>query len=305
MILKNSPSNEQNVSLPKITIVTPSYNQGHYLEETFKSILDQDYPNLEWFVVDGGSKDNSLALIEKYKKHFTWWVSEKDRNHPHALNKGYAKATGDVFCFVNSDDTLDPGVLHYVGKQFTNPDVHWVVGWAKYFDDNGDQWYYPPKAVNRKADWLIANPVPQIASFWRTNVKDKIGDFTEKYLWSFDYEYWLRMYFVGGYRPMMARRCMGGFRLQPNSKTVSKPENYIPDNKGLQEEYGKHLTPAERALVKRGLKKKENRREQDLAWRYLKEGDPVKARKHAIAALSRGPFDVDAWKVAYCTVRGR
>src|ERR687895_758048 len=222
------------MSLPKITVVTPSFNQGHYLEATFKSVIAQEYPNLEWLVVDGGSKDNSVELIRKYEKHFAWWVSEKDRNHPHALNKGYAKATGDVFCFVNSDDTLDPGVLHYVARQFADPEVHWVVGWAKYFDDNGDQWYYPPKSVHRKVDWLIANPVPQIASFWRTSVKDKIGDFTEKYLWSFDYEYWLRMYFVGGYRPRMARRCMGGFRLQPNSKTVSKPENYIPDNKGLQ-----------------------------------------------------------------------
>src|SRR5688500_14958549 len=210
MILRNSPSHERNVSLPKITIVTPSYNQGHYLEETFKSILDQDYPNLEWFVVDGGSKDNSVDLIRKYQKHFAWWVSEKDRNHPHALNKGYARATGDLFCFVNSDDTLEPGVLHYVAKQFTDADakgepIDWVVGWAKYFEDNGDEWYYPPKDTHRAIDWLIANPVPQIASFWRTNVKDKIGDFTEKYLWSFDYEYWLRMYFKGD----TARRSFG------------------------------------------------------------------------------------------------
>ena len=72
------------MSLPKITVVTPSFNQGHYLEATFQSVIAQEYPNLEWFVVDGGSKDNSVELIKKYEKHFNWWVSEKDRNHPHA-----------------------------------------------------------------------------------------------------------------------------------------------------------------------------------------------------------------------------
>ena len=292
------------MSLPKITIVTPSFNQGHYLEATFKSVLVQEYPNLEWFVVDGGSKDNSVDLIKKYEKHFAWWVSEKDRNHPHALNKGYARATGDIFCFVNSDDTLDPGVLHYVAGQFTDG-VDWVVGWAKYFDDAGDEWYYPPKAVHRPVDWLIANPVPQIASFWRTNVRDKIGDFTEKYLWSFDYEYWLRMYFKAGIKPKMVRRCMGGFRLQPNSKTVSKPENYIPDNKGLLEEYGAFLTPAQRAHVKREIKKKNNRMIQNQAWAALKEGDPKKARKAAFAAVSDMPLNFEAIKTAYCALRGR
>lgn len=293
------------MSLPKITIVTPSFNQGHYLEETFKSILVQDYPNLEWFVVDGGSKDNSLDLIRKYEKHFAWWVSEKDRNHPHALNKGYAKATGDIFCFVNSDDTIDPGVLHYVAKQFKDPKVDWVVGWAKYFDDSGDEWYYPPKATDRAVDWLIANPVPQIASFWRTSVKDKIGDFTEKYLWSFDYEYWLRMYFKAGMRPKVARRCMGGFRLQPNSKTVSKPENYIPDNKGLLEEYGAYLTPAQRAYVKKEIKKKVNRNLQTQAWVALKSGDTRKARQVAKAAVVERPLSIEAWKTAYYAYKAK
>ena len=290
-------------TLPKITVLTPSFNQAQYLEQTIRSILIQEYPNLEWFVIDGGSKDGSVDVIKKYQKHFAWWVSEKDRNHPHALNKGYARATGEICCFVNSDDVLDPGVLHYVAKQFADG-VDWVVGWAKYFDDNGDEWYYPPKEVRRPVDWLAANPVPQIASFWRTSVRDKVGDFTEKYLWSFDYEYWLRMYFKGGYRPRIARRCMGGFRLQPNSKTCSKPENYIPDNKGLLEEYGEFLTPVQRAHVKRELKRKANRQLQTRAWIAIKQGDPQEARKHAMAAVSDLPTSLEAWKTAYFALRG-
>lgn len=310
-------------TLPKITVITPSFDQAHYLETTFKSIISQEYPNLEWFVVDGGSTDGSVDLIKKYEKHFAWWVSEKDRNHPHALNKGYAKATGDVICFVNSDDTLYPGVLNYVGQKFTDPKVDWVVGWATYFNDPpeqplnktkgkahppivgyGDEWPYPPKAVERPIDWIVSNPVPQIASFWRTSVRDKIGDFTEKYLWSFDYEYWLRMYFKGGYRPTMGRRCMGGFRLQANSKTVSKPENYIPDNAGLMKEYGAYLSPKDKAKLKGEMAKKQARLARDRAWLALKMGDQKAARKHAFSAIAQRIGSIDSWRAAYCALRG-
>ena len=159
----------------KITVVTPSFNQGRYLEETLLSIIRQKYPNLEWFVVDGGSTDNSLDIIRRHEGHFAWWVSEKDRNHAHALNKGYSRATGDVFCFVNSDDTLEPGALNYVARQFRDPGVKWVVGWAKYFQDDGDQWPYPPKQMSRPVDFLVVNPVPQIASFWRTEALGLVG----------------------------------------------------------------------------------------------------------------------------------
>ena len=91
-------------ALPKITVITPSFNQAKYLQATIDSVLSQNYPNLEWLVVDGGSKDGSVDLIKKYEQHFTWWVSEKDRCHPHALNKGFERATGEITCFVNSDD---------------------------------------------------------------------------------------------------------------------------------------------------------------------------------------------------------
>src|SRR5687767_918810 len=123
------------MNLPKITIVTPSYNQGHFLEETITSVLDQKYPNLEYFVVDGGSKDNSVEIIKKYEQHITWWVSEKDRGQPHALNKGFERATGDVYGFINSDDCLLPGCLNYVGKQFAaDPALKWLVGWVLFVE---------------------------------------------------------------------------------------------------------------------------------------------------------------------------
>ncbi|MDB5294887.1 MAG: hypothetical protein JWO31_870 [Phycisphaerales bacterium] len=293
-------------TLPKISIVTPSFNQGHYLEATFKSVLAQDYPNIEWMVVDGGSKDNSLELIKKYEKHFAWWISEKDRNHPHALNKGYEKATGEIFCFVNSDDLLAPGALHHVAKTFQEkPKTDWVVGWATYFQDNGEEWYYGLKRFDRNVDWFISNPIPQISSFWRTEAFKKAGPFTEKYLWAFDYEYWMRLWFVAGYRPTEVRRCLGYFRLQPQSKTVSKPENYAPDFAGLRAEYEKYLTPAERKVAARGQKRKAHDEKVVKAWQALKLEGPAAARAKAWDAVKHSMLSADAWKAMYASVRGR
>jgi glycosyltransferase involved in cell wall biosynthesis len=101
------------MNLPKITIITPSYNQGEFLEDTFRSVLDQNYPNLEYFVVDGGSTDNSVDIIKRYTEHFDWWVSEKDRGQSHAINKGLERATGDIVTWLNSDDFFYPGALDH------------------------------------------------------------------------------------------------------------------------------------------------------------------------------------------------
>ena len=103
----------------KISIVTPSLNQGKFLEQTLKSVLDQDYPDLEYIVIDGGSTDDSVDIIKKYADRFAYWVSEPDKGHYDAVNKGFKHATGDVFFFLNSDDMLVPGSLSVVKETFT------------------------------------------------------------------------------------------------------------------------------------------------------------------------------------------
>src|SRR4051812_20683804 len=102
--------------LPKITIVTPSYNQGHFLEQTIQSVLDQNYPNLEYIICDGGSKDQSVEIIKKYEKHLAYWCSEKDRGQSHAINKGFERATGDIYAYINSDDFFHPGAFDRVAE---------------------------------------------------------------------------------------------------------------------------------------------------------------------------------------------
>jgi glycosyltransferase involved in cell wall biosynthesis len=290
--------------LPKISIVTPSFNQVQYLEQTIRSVLDQNYPNLEWIVVDGGSNDGSVDLIRKYEKHFSWWISEKDRNHPHALNKGCERVTGEIFGFVNSDDLLEPGALHYVARAFGQSEVNWVVGWAKYFDNSGDEWVYGPQRCDRAIDWFLHNPIPQISSFWRSEGFKKIGPFTEKYLWSFDYEYWMRLHFLAGWNPVYVRRCLGSFRLHEQSKTCSKPGNYLPDNKALHKEYEKYLMPAQRKRLTIESRKLAAMRARLAAWEALKNKDVKTARQHALSSVKAAALSKDSWRAMYGALRG-
>jgi glycosyltransferase involved in cell wall biosynthesis len=289
--------------LPKITVITPSFNQAKYLEQTFRSVLDQKYPNLEWLIVDGGSTDGSVDLIRQYQQHFAWWISEKDRNHPHALNKAYERATGEILCFVNSDDLLEPGALHFVARAF-QPGVNWIVGWAKYFDNSGDEWVYGPQRTDRAIDLFLHNPIPQIASFWRTEAWKRAGPFTEKYPWAFDYEYWMRLYFVAGWKPVHVRRCLGAFRLHMESKTCSKPGNYGPELTELHAEYAKYLTPAQRKQYLREKRRLQSHRAQLAAWDALKQKDVPTARKHAIHSVREQKFSPASWKALLCALRG-
>ncbi len=123
--------------LPRISIVTPSYQQGVFLEETIRSILLQGYPNLEYLIMDGGSRDSSLEIISKYEKHLAGWVSERDRGQSHAINKGLSLCTGDIFNWINSDDLLLPGALWAVAQAWLENPGRIVAGGTEFFNDSG------------------------------------------------------------------------------------------------------------------------------------------------------------------------
>jgi glycosyltransferase involved in cell wall biosynthesis len=123
--------------LPKITVVTPSYNQAQFLEQTILSVIGQEYPNLEYILMDGGSKDGSVEIIKKYEQHFTYWQSEKDNGQGAAINAGFAKATGDILCWLNSDDLFMPGTLLKIGRMFQNISEPTVIfGNCLHFHEN-------------------------------------------------------------------------------------------------------------------------------------------------------------------------
>lgn len=185
--------------LPRISIVTPSYNQGQYIEETIRSVLLQGYPNLEYIIIDGGSTDNTVEVIRKYEPWITYWVSEPDRGQSHAINKGFERATGDILGWLCSDDLLMPGALDLVGACFaTHQDCYWLAGAAESVRlPEGTRSHYSAGTRGQLgflAYWqygVSGNSCPQPSTFWRKPLWEMAGQLREDNHLAMDYELWL------------------------------------------------------------------------------------------------------------------
>jgi glycosyltransferase involved in cell wall biosynthesis len=291
-------------TLPRITVVTPSFNQGKYLEQTLRSVLDQGYPNLEYIVVDGGSTDDSVEIIQRYADRLAWWVSEKDRGQSDAINKGFARATGDVFGFINSDDYLYPGALDAVAKAWQGG-ARWVIGWVMMLEADGGELPQLPERMASPSDWFVRNPVPQQATFWAARFWKDVGQFREDLHYSFDYEYWLRLRFRAKAEPKLIHRCLGSYRLHESSKTVSQWERFEPDLERARAEYLPLLPARQRREAAKKRRRKESEQHRMLAWQALKKAEVPAARKHAFETLRRAMLAAESWRLMYCAMRGR
>jgi len=185
--------------LPKISVVTPSFNQGRFLEQTILSVLGQGYVNLEYIVVDGGSADDSVDIIRKYAGRIAYWVSEKDHGQADALNKGFAKASGEILCWINSDDFLLPGALLRLAAEFREED-DLIYGACLSFSETGYKCVVnrPPEHDYRKL--CLSDYIVQPSSFWRRQLWEKTGPLDTSLHYAFDWEWYLRAAKLGKFR---------------------------------------------------------------------------------------------------------
>lgn len=183
---------------PKISIVTPSYNQGRFLEEAINSVLSQDYPNLEYIIIDGGSTDDSVKIIKKYEKHLSYWISEKDESQADALNKGFAKTTGDIFAWLNSSDLYNPKVLHKVVEYWIrHPDCHLLTGDGEYVDSADTKIEYYVKAMPWSFKELLhfcgGKYLPQPSVFFSREAFSQAGGLNSTLYYVMDLDLWLKI----------------------------------------------------------------------------------------------------------------
>jgi glycosyltransferase involved in cell wall biosynthesis len=208
-------------SAPTITVVTPSFQQGRYLERTLKSVLDQNYPRLEYVVQDGGSTDSTRDVMERYRARLARAEMRRDNGQSHAINLGFAGTSGDIMAYLNSDDLLLPGSLNAVAAYFeAHPEVDAVYGHRVVIDSNDNEmgrWVLPPH--NAEAlKW--ADYIPQETLFWRRRLWDRVGGIDESFRFAMDWDLLLRFQDAGA-KLVRLPRFMGAFRVHHTSKTVT------------------------------------------------------------------------------------
>ena len=205
--------------LPKISIVTPSFNQAPFLEETLQSVLSQGYPGLEYIVMDGGSTDGSTEIIGKYSDRLADWKSAKDGGQADAIHTGFTRATGEILCWLNSDDTLSPGTLRSVGEFFAaNPDVDLVYGDLNLVDAEGKR-LYTARPLLRLEILVYENAfVPQQGMFWRRSLYERVGGLDPSLSFAMDFDLVVRFLLVGA-RVRKLPGILANYRWHPAAKS--------------------------------------------------------------------------------------
>lgn len=218
---------------PRITVVTPSYNQAAYLERTIRLVLEQGYPNLEYIVVDGGSTDGSVDIIRRYADRLAWWVSEPDRGQTDAINKGLRRATGEWVAWQNSDDIYYPGVFHDLAAAAAKyPRAGLIIGDIMLIDEHDrplrDVRYVKPSYKALLAEGMV---LTNQAAFWRRSLQEKVGLLDEAYHCSFDYEWFLRL--TQHVEGIHIDRIWGALRLHGETKTSLLAQRFQEENQHI------------------------------------------------------------------------
>jgi len=218
---------KRRVNIPKISIITPSLNQGKFLERTILSVLSQNYPNLEYGIVDGGSTDGSVKIIKRYAANLKFWESRKDKGQWDAINKGFARTNGEIMTWLNGDDILMPGSLNLVANIFNQlPHVEWISGIPTTINEEGFIMHvgFKPAYFRKFIVWgfhhgAALGYIMQEGTFWRRNLWEISGGNVIEANYRMDYELWKRFAIYSPLTPVLTS--LAAFRLNPNRKTLN------------------------------------------------------------------------------------
>jgi glycosyltransferase involved in cell wall biosynthesis len=212
-----------------VSIVTPSFNQERYLEETIQSVLSQDYPQIEYMVVDGGSTDATANIIKRHQHKLAWWISEKDQGQTDAINKGFARARGDILAWINSDDTYEPGaVTAAVTYLQEHPEIGMVYGDCNYINESGKViGKFNAAQTNYRLLRQGYTHIPQQTMFFRAKLWKQVGPLDPSFYFAMDYDLWTR---IAARAPIQyIRRTWANFRLHTAGKTMLADNRCWPE----------------------------------------------------------------------------
>ncbi|MBX3102480.1 MAG: glycosyltransferase [Bacteroidetes bacterium] len=217
-------------SLPAVTLITPTFNQADYIEETLRSVILQGYPKLEYLVYDAQSTDGTPAILERYSPWITFWVSEPDKGQSDAINKGLARATGEVINWLNSDDYYTPGTLLAVGEAFRRTQALAVGGYGRLFGDGPDRYGQGTDIYPQLAKTIGWARIDQPETFFHREAVETMGPLEPTLRYCMDRDWWLRfLLHFGQERVHKLDRCLVNFRLHPQSKTQSQQKGFFEE----------------------------------------------------------------------------
>lgn len=232
----------------KISIVTPSFNQGQYIEETIDSILSQGYSNLEYIIMDGGSTDNTVEIIKKNEKHLTYWISEKDNGQSHAINKGLKHVTGDIFNWINSDDYLEPGALSHINQVFCSEEIDTLLAATDIISNRVKirTLAHTPFFQNSLGKTMGVARVNQPGQWWNTKTLHQIGPINHNLRFVMDLDWWYR--FLGQIpapKTHVTSTVVANFRIHDTSKTINETLSFNRERNSYIKSLFSHYQSAE------------------------------------------------------------